>query len=112
MHMSGESLLIILVVGLIAGWLAGHLPKFGPPVSELSMPRAFGVGHDNFEERQTRGIRAFCGPLFESGADYTGSGVFRCSTRDGSRMAKTSGRRSAPAKANDIIEGNVCRIII
>jgi uncharacterized membrane protein YeaQ/YmgE (transglycosylase-associated protein family) len=25
MHMSGESLLIILVVGLIAGWLAGQI---------------------------------------------------------------------------------------
>jgi hypothetical protein len=24
MHMSGESLLIILVIGLIAGWLAGQ----------------------------------------------------------------------------------------
>ena len=25
MHISGESLLIILLVGLIAGWLAGHI---------------------------------------------------------------------------------------
>jgi hypothetical protein len=25
MHMSGESLLIVLVVGLIAGWLAGQI---------------------------------------------------------------------------------------
>src|ERR1700752_1321020 len=27
MHMSGESLLIILVVGLIAGWLAGQIVR-------------------------------------------------------------------------------------
>ena len=25
MHMSGESLLIILLVGLVAGWLAGQI---------------------------------------------------------------------------------------
>jgi uncharacterized membrane protein YeaQ/YmgE (transglycosylase-associated protein family) len=27
MHMSGESLLVILVVGLIAGWLAGQIMR-------------------------------------------------------------------------------------
>jgi uncharacterized membrane protein YeaQ/YmgE (transglycosylase-associated protein family) len=27
MTMSGESILVILVVGLIAGWLAGHIVK-------------------------------------------------------------------------------------
>jgi uncharacterized membrane protein YeaQ/YmgE (transglycosylase-associated protein family) len=27
MHMSGESLLIILVVGLVAGWLAGQIVR-------------------------------------------------------------------------------------
>ena len=27
MHMSGESLLIVLVVGVIAGWLAGRIKK-------------------------------------------------------------------------------------
>jgi len=27
MHMSGESLLVILVVGIIAGWLAGQLMR-------------------------------------------------------------------------------------
>ncbi len=30
MHMSGESLLIILVVGLIAGWLAGQIVRGTP----------------------------------------------------------------------------------
>jgi len=29
MHVSGESLLVILVVGLIAGWLAGEIVKGG-----------------------------------------------------------------------------------
>jgi uncharacterized membrane protein YeaQ/YmgE (transglycosylase-associated protein family) len=27
MNMSGESLLVILFVGLIAGWLAGHIVR-------------------------------------------------------------------------------------
>jgi uncharacterized membrane protein YeaQ/YmgE (transglycosylase-associated protein family) len=29
MHMSGESLLVILVVGLVAGWLAGQIVRGG-----------------------------------------------------------------------------------
>ena len=43
MHMSGESLLVILLVGLIAGWLAGQIVQGGGFGGVAAAARAAGT---------------------------------------------------------------------